>query len=390
MTMATKTEIFTKYRRQYLRGSKLEKNEILTHLCFVTGMHRKAAIRRFAVLQRSSTPKSRGRASIYTPQVTDALKTIWDIASQPCAELLTPMIPEYVTLLQKNGDWKFNTEITTLLLDMSEATIKRRLVLFVHAKKERRGLSATSPSLLKTIIPIFSGPWSDKPPGYGQIDTVVHCGGSLLGDLVFTFNYTDVATLWTQPRAQWNKGQYATQQSMAAVSERLPFPWLGAHPDTGSEFINQFVYEWCKKERIDLTRSRPSHKNDNQYIEERNGHVIRKFVGYQRLDVKETVPVLNELYECLALYVNHFVASRKCVRKERVGSKYKRIYDKAKTPYQRVLDHPKVSKQDKQKLQEVHKTLHITHLKSEIDRLTQKLYDTQRRYGISVTVSNDL
>ena len=256
--------------------------------------------------------------------------------------------------------------------------------------QSNHGLSATSPSHLKTIIPIFTGPWSDKPPGFGQIDTVVHCGSSLLGNMVFTFNYTDVATLWTQPRAQWNKGQHATQQSMAAVKLRLPFPWLGAHPDTGSEFINQYVFDWCQTQQIELTRSRPSHKNDNQYIEERNGHVIRKFVGYQRLDTQETVPVLNELYDVLALYLNHFVASRKCIKKERVGSKYKRTYDKAKTPYHRVMDHPSVSQEDKQTLQKVHMTLNISYLKSGVDRLTQKLYDTQRRYETSVTLSNDL
>lgn len=71
---------------------------------------------------------------------------------------------------------------------------------------------------------------------------------------------------------------------MAAIQARMPFPWLGAHPDTGSEFINAFVYGWCQQEKIELSRSRPGKKNDNMYVEERNGHVIRKFIGYLRLD----------------------------------------------------------------------------------------------------------
>ncbi|KKU46068.1 MAG: hypothetical protein UX62_C0020G0009 [Microgenomates group bacterium GW2011_GWA2_46_7] len=390
MTMATKTSIFHAYKQQYWSGSKSEKYEILTHICFVTRMHRKAAIRRFATLKKCATPKHRGRMVVYTPQVTQALKTVWSLASEVCAELLTPMIPVYVATLKLEGVWTADEHVTTLLFQMREATIRRRIATFLHTRDPHHGVSATSPSSLKTIIPIFTGPWSDKPPGYGQIDTVVHCGSTLLGDMVFTLNYTDVATLWTHPHAQWNKGQYATQQSMAVVQENLPFPWLGAHPDTGSEFINRFVVEWCQHEHIALTRSRPYHKNDNAHIEERNGHIIRKFVGYQRLDVKEAVSALNALYAVLALYLNHFIASRKCIKKERVGSQFVRRYDTAQTPYQRVMSHAHITQEDKDALQAVHETLRMCDLKHEIDRCIQNLYDTQRRYGTTVTVSNDL
>jgi len=75
---------------------------------------------------------------------------------------------------------------------------------------------------------------------------------------------------------------------MEIVQKRLPFPWLGAHPDTGSEFINQFVVAWCKKENIELSRSRPGKKNDNMYVEERNCHIVRKTVGYVRLDLRRS------------------------------------------------------------------------------------------------------
>ena len=84
------------------------------------------------------------------------------------------------------------------------------------------------------------------------------------------------------PRAQWNKGMEQTRESMKVIKSRMPFPWLGAHPDTGSEFINRFVMEWCQQEKIELSRSRPNKSNDNMYVEERNGHVVRKFVGYIR------------------------------------------------------------------------------------------------------------
>lgn len=384
MTMATKKDIFTEHGKRYWSGSREAKQEILSHICFVTGIHRKSAIRKFASIRKNRALRHRGRSVTYSPLVTSALRTLWNLASEPCAELLTPMIPEYVSHLQKIKEWIHTPDTTALLLVMSEATVRRRLAHFIHARDKRRGISATSPSQLKTIIPIFTGPWEGKPPGYGQIDTVVHCGSTLVGDMVFSFNYTDVATMWTQASSQWNKGQYATQESMARVREQLPFPTLGVHPDTGSEFINRFVYDWCLKENIEMTRSRPNHKNDNNYIEERNGHIIRKFVGYDRLDCRETVPVLNDLYQTLGVYLNHFVAVRKCIEKVRIGSRYKRVYDKAKTPYLRVMEHKLVSDQNKQKLQEVHNQLDMTRLKQKVDEITRRLYDIQRHYGTTL------
>ena len=132
---------------------------------------------------------------------------------------------------------------------------------------------------------------------------------------------------------------------------------------------------------IEMTRSRPNHKNDNQYIEERNGHIVRKFAGYQRLDIPETVDVLNQLYDILSVYLNHFVAVRKCLKKERIGSKYKLIYDKPRTPYQRLLEQKSVSKSEKDKLITIHKQANLWELKQQVELKIQKLYDIEKRYG---------
>lgn len=386
MTMETKNSIIDEYKYQYWKGSKEQKNEILTHVCFVTGMHRKAAIRKFSVLQTQNPARreKRGRALFYTPDVTAALKTIWDTGSCVCAELITPMIPEYIAALQKNNAWKYGKETTNKLMHMSEITVKRRISHFVHEKIPNKGIATTKPSDLKIIVPIFTGPWSDKPPGYGQIDTVAHCGSTLSGDFVYTLNYTDVATMWGERRAQWNKGKHATRDSLKAIRNRLPFSLQGVHPDTGSEFLNWTVVPWCKEAHIELTRSRPNHKNDNQYIEERNGHIVRKFVGYMRLDAFETVAAVNELYDVLSPYLNHFVAVRKCLKKERVGSRYIRVYDTAKTPYKRVMEHPAVSQKEKDKLQTIHDALNLFDLKRQVDAKMKALYDVQKRYGKSV------
>ena len=229
------------------------------------------------------------------------------------------------------------------------------------------------------LSPFMPFTWNDKPPGYGQIDTVAHCGSTLLGDFVYTVNYTDVATYWVIPRAQWNKGQTVTYESMRAIQQKLPVSIRGLHPGTGSEFINWNLKHWCDSERIDFTRSEPGKKNDNMSVEERNGHVVRKYLGYARFDCPLIVSLMNELYDVLALYLNHFQAVRRTETKERVGVKYRRTYEKVpKTPYTRVLEHPAVSKAIKASLRKEHAALNPLTLKRKIDTLRSKIMKLQK------------
>ena len=155
-----------------------------------------------------------------------------------------------------------------------------------------------------------------------------------------------------------------------------------AHPDSGSEFINHQVLAYANDTGLRMTRSRPYHKNDNCFVEERNGHVVRAYVGYERLDVRKTVDALNALYDVLTPYLNHFIASRRIISKERIGARWKVTREKiAKTPYQRVLEREDVSDEVKNKLRTEHATLVPSSMKKEIDRLTKRVHDIQRRYG---------
>ena len=381
--MQTKNEIFSRYLSEYIKANRKRKGEILKNVCDVTQMHQKAAIRKFRRLQLKgkSCIEKRGRKQYYTPDSIAALKTIWEAASEICGELLHPIITDYVTILKRDKLWKHNSEATDKLLSMSEATVKRRAGRFMKARVRRKGISTTKPSNLKEIIPIFTGPWDDKSPGYGQIDTVVHCGHTLLGDMAYTVNYTDVSVLWISLSAQLNKGQRATRDSLKRMKEKVPFPITGMHPDTGSEFINWFLKDWCDENKIDLTRSRPNHKNDNAYVEQKNGHVVRRFLGYSRIDCQEAINAMNKLYDKLELYLNHFVPSRKCLEKTRVGSKYKRKYDKAKTAYQRVLNHKDIDQKAKDKLRKEHEKLNPLLLKRKIDKMISEIFKLQKGCG---------
>jgi hypothetical protein len=383
MTMQTKNDIFEEHKARYWKADRKEKGEILTHVCAVTKMHRKSAVRKFRYLQMKDSCKAenRGRSVYYTADVTAALKDVWEDGDEVCGELLHPMIREYVEILKRDRMWNHSDEATGKLLSMSEMTVRRRVGKFIKARKKRHGISDTKPSHLKHLVPIFIGPWNNKPPGYGQIDTVRH-SNTAFGDAVYSLNYTDAASLTVITRAQWNKGQQATMDSLEWIRKQMYFPLLGVHPDTGSEFINEKVIGWCNEKTIDISRSRPNHKNDNMHVEERNGHVIRKMIGYITLNCLEAVDALNDVYEISNPYRFHFVAVRRMIEKEKLSSRYRRKYEKkAMTPYQRILEHKDVSNEIKEKLRIAHTKLNPRVLKREIVRRISKLYDVQKRFG---------
>lgn len=382
--MKTKNDVFKEHLQEWLgaKGNYKKRGEIAAHIVFVTKCHPKSVARTFARIQKEDPAKEerRGRSRYYGHMVTAALRTVWEAGDYACGELLHPMIREYVTVMRRDEQWKHGDEETSKLFAMSERTTRRRVTDF---RKEdgvkKRGLSGTSPSALKNIIPIRKGPWKDTLPGDGQIDTVAHCGESLAGSFIWTLNYTDIATYWTIIRPQWNKGQEATKESVVAMRERLPFPLRAIHPDSGGEFINWVLKDWCDGEKIDLSRSEPYKKNDNMCVEERNGHVIRRYLGWERLDVLAVLPLVDELCDAVTLYVNHWKAVRRMTSKERIGAKYKRTYEKrAMAPYERVMAREDIAEEVKAKLRKEHESLNPLLLIKKIATLKKKIYETTK------------
>eukprot|EP00919_Chromeraceae_sp_WS-2016_P009463 GHVR01022205.1.p2 GENE.GHVR01022205.1~~GHVR01022205.1.p2 ORF type:complete len:240 (-),score=15.98 GHVR01022205.1:1537-2256(-) len=225
------------------------------------------------------------------------------------------------------------------------------------------------------MIPIRkSHTWVDLPPGYVQTDSVVHCGDLLTGDVVYSVGCVDFATYWSEYAAQWNKGQEVTCESIKWLRGRFPFPLMELHPDTGNEFINYHVHAWATAEGIAMTRSEPYKKNDNMCIEERNNSIARRHLGYARLDEVSVVPVTQELLRVACLLHNHFRPVRRMLSKVRIGSQWKRTFEKeAKTPYQRVLEHAEVLEEHKAVLRAAHAELNPLALKRDLDMLKEKL-----------------
>lgn len=384
MNMAHKQGVFEEKKEEYWKSDKARKGEILKSVVEVSGLTRKAAIKRFRRMQMLDPCEGehRGRPRTYTPDVIAALKEVWEIGSEACGENLHPQIGEYVDCQIRGRKWNHSDEATVKLRRMSVGSVKVYVGRFTRTRRNFGGKSTTQKSGVISMVPIRMDGWHEAETGVVQVDTVAHCGAANVGDFDSTVNGTDVATLWGSRRAQWNKGQEVTRISLETMRKSSPFPWTEIHPDSGTEFINAHCMEYAAETSLRMTRSRPYHKNDNCFVEERNGHVVRAYVGYERFDVRETVDALNDLYDVLTPYLNHFIASRRIVSKERVGARWKVTREKvAKTPYQRVLERSDVDEEVKNKLRAEHATLDPATMKKQIDRLAKRVHDIQQRYG---------
>jgi len=221
-------------------------------------------------------------------------------------------------------------------------------------KLGKLGLATTKPgSILKSHIPVKTNQWDETCPGYLESDTVAHCGISIAGSFVYTVNTVDIATGWTEQRAVWGKGYQGMEQALSSIEHALPFPMLGFDSDNGSEFLNWHIYRYLtgRSTPVQFTRSRPYKKNDNAHIEEKNWSIIRQYLGYNRFEHHELVEELNQIYTSeWRLFMNVFRPSSKLQKKVRVNGKMKKIYDKPKTPFERLLDSDKISEEEKEKL----------------------------------------
>jgi len=304
----------------------------------VTGLHRKAAIRLLHRLSQPRVGKRRGRPRKYGAGVAEALRVVWEAGDRLCSKRLQPFIPEMIKVLRQHGEQRIDASTEGQLCRMSPATIDRLLRPCCQLGG-RRGLTTTRPgSLLKRSIPIRTfADWQENKPGFLEIDLVVHCGDSTEGFYLNTLCAVDVASGWSECLPVWGKGQVRVRSAVHRMRQRLPFPLLGVDSDNGSEFINQCFYTYCSQEKITFTRSRSYKKNDSCHVEQKNGNVVRRLVGYDRYASRVAFQCLERLYDGVRLYMNFFQPTMKLYSKTRHGAKVHKVYDKAQTPYQRLL-----------------------------------------------------
>lgn len=318
-----------------------------------------------------------------SPMFLDALKRLWILADGLCGKRLVAFIRQTLPVLLRQGSLQIaDPALKDQLLTISPATADR-LLATTKARLRLKGRSTTRPgTLLKHHIPIRTfADWNDQRPGFSEIDLVGHDGGSAWGDYIHTLDLTDVATGWTEPQAVKNKAQCHVFDGLQQIRARLPFPLLGIDSDNGGEFINDELRRYCEAEQITFTRSRPYRKNDNCFIEQKNYSIVRRTVGYCRYDTADQLTLLNELYLILRLYINFFLPVMRLKEKVRSGSKVTRRYDIPQTPYHRLLAHPELDSKAKTALQNQYQQLNVVQLKSQLNSLQDRLFQTAIEAG---------
>lgn len=379
MCKMSKREYLIELKKKYYKASRKKKTQLLNDFCEFANYHRKAALRLVNGRLPCKWKRYKTRKKYYDLEVHKALLALWQTADEICGERLQPYIPELLSKMIECNEIQVSDETKAKLLKISMGTVKKILAHQKHISTTKIKGTTRPGTLLKHQIAIRYGPWDEVDPGFFEMDTVAHCGETIAGDFIYSLDLVDIATSWTEQAAIWGKGERATLEQLKKIEKRLPFKILGIDPDNGSEFINWHMYRHCQKNTINFTRSRAYHKNDNAHIEQKNWTAVRQLVGYDRLDKKAQLKILNDLYEnSWRLYVNFFQPTMKLkekIKNTKTGKTKKKYYE-AKTPYQRVLEHKKISKETKVMLKSIYKDLNPVKLKLEIKRKLDELRRT--------------
>lgn len=381
MSKMSKREYLIQLKRKYWKSKRKAKIQLLTDFCDFTKYNRKYAIKLLNNPIPAKWKRYKTREKIYGQDVIEPLLILWRADNEICGERFHPFIPTLLPKMIELGEIKVNLEVQEKLLAISLGTVKRIIRRTKRISVIKIGGTTKPGSILKKQIAIRYGRWTDTDPGWCETDTVAHCGDNTGGEFIYSLDVIDICSGWSEQAAIWGKGEMATKQQMDVIRNRLPFKLLGLDPDNGSEFINWQMFRYCKKNGITLTRSRPYHKNDNAHVEQKNYTAIRQLVGYHRLEKREQQDILNDLYANeWRLYLNFFQPTMKLKEKikDTGAKKTTKKYYEAKTPYQRLGEHEKISQEQKDMLKSVYESLNPVILQAEIKRKLELIKKTLR------------
>lgn len=380
MTRTSIHEYAAALRGRYSQAGKRERGAILSEFCRTTGYHRKAAIRLLAHAPKQPSKERRGRRREYDSEVTRALRVAWEATGHVGSKRLAPFLAELVPLLERQRELVITSATRERLLRISPATVDRLLKPFRIRGLRRPYTSARSHSMLKAKIPVRTfTDWDDAGVGYMEVDLVAHCGDSPEGFFLHTLVAVDIRTGWSECIPVWGKGEDEVRASVQRLRSQVPFPLLGIDSDNGGEFINRQLYEYCRDHGIQFTRSRPYKKNDQAYVEQKNWSAVRKLVGWDRYASEAAYRQLQRVYELTTVHMNHFQPLCKLVHKERVGAHVRKRYDRAQTPFRRLLAAGTLHRIQERELLESYRRLNPVQLRAQLDEALEALWKLVER-----------
>jgi hypothetical protein len=375
MTIDERRKYLRKMQERYYQADRKERSELLDEMEQVTELHRKSLIRLIGgSLERRPRRRQRGRT--YGPEVEDALRVIAESTDYICAERLKPNLPWLARHLAAHGEMTTSEQLLEQLESVSVSTVDRILARLRQDEPRLRRKRRQRPRNLLQDVPMKRLPWQEQEPGHFEADLVHHCGHSASGDYVHTIQMVDVTTAWSERAAVLGRSYRAMQDGFNRILERLPFPVCEIHPDNGSEFFNNHMLRFWKglKPKPQLSRSRPYHKNDNRFVEQKNSTLVRSYLGYDRLDSVAQTVALNQLYDKMWLFYNFFqpvmrLSEKIWIYEEGQSSHIKRRHDTARSPFDRLCATEAISMERKRQLEDLRDQTNPRQLRREIYQL---------------------
>jgi hypothetical protein len=376
ITVAARRELIEAVGVRYRSANSRDRTRILDEFVHVTGFHRKHAIRVLNADVARPAPKSlatKRRPRLYDEGVRQAVILLWEASDRICGKRLRPLIPILVPALEKHGHLKLDEAVRTRVLAASASTLDRLLCepRAASGRKKRRG--APAGGVRRSVAVRTFADWKDPPPGFMEVDLVAHCGDIAAGSFAHTLVLTDIASGWTECVALIVREGALVVDAIERLRETMPFPLRGIDTDNGSEFVNDVLLAYCNERGIEFTRSRPYRKNDQAWVEQKNGAIVRRLVGYGRLEGVAAGHALARLYSASRLFVNFFQPSFKLAEKKRVGARVSKRYHAPETPSARLLASDSVEPAMKERLRAVLATLDPLRLLDEIRTVQQHL-----------------
>lgn len=377
MTIDERRKCLKRMQGRYLAATREGRSRLLDDLAALTGLHRYSVVRllKRPTLERQPRRRQRGRA--YGHEVDDALRVIWESLDYVCAERLTPALVATARQLARHGELAVTAVVLAPVGRISVATVQRRLS---RLGQDRCRLPRRGPERANQVaraIPMQRIPWDTTEPGHFEVDLVHHSGPSTSGDYVHTLQLLDVATGWSERVAVLGRSQRAMEGGFRRILARLPFRIVELHPDNGPEFLNpHLVRIWgAEITGLRLSRSRPYHKNDNRFVEQKNDTLVRAYLGQARLDTAAQCAALNALYDRMWVYYNLFQPVLRLIEKTVDGTRVRRKWDTAATPLARLLATAVLEPLDRERLETLYATTNPRALRRTIqDGLHALLY----------------
>jgi hypothetical protein len=380
ISMTTRDELVVALAARYASSNRPERGRILDEFVAVSGLHRKHAMRVLRVAQSGRRSGPRPARRLYDEAVREALIVIWEASDRICGKRLRPLVPILAESLERHGHLQLAPEIHTGLVAMSAATIDRILRDVRERAGGRKRRNAPPSAAVRRSVPVRTfADWGDPSPGFVEADLVAHSGPTAKGSYVQTLTLTDIATGWTECAPLLVREQKLLTEVLSVMRQRMPFALLGFDTDNDSVFMNETVKTYCEEAGLVFTRCRPYRKNDQAWVEQKNGAVVRRAVGYRRYEGLDAAAALARLYTSLRLFVNFFQPSFKLASKARDGAKIKKTYHPPATPFQRLLADTRTSEDVRGRVKAIYATLDPVLLLREIRAAQEHLVEIADR-----------